>query len=136
MVERRGAASPPVRAAATGDFGHFVEHAPYFGSLPACIERWYELEQRSGQHLLTECGCLNLGLPEGELVTAAHDCDVVIAYRQTPAPASFFAAMPRLAAFIRCAMDIRTVDVAAASAHGVLVTRASAGFQAETPGSG
>lgn len=69
-------------------------------------------------------------LPESELVVASHDCDVLIAYRQTPAPASLFAAMPRLTAFIRCAMDIRTVDVAAASAHGVLVTRASAGFHA------
>jgi D-3-phosphoglycerate dehydrogenase len=68
-------------------------------------------------------------LPEPELITTAHDCDVLIAYRQTPAPASLFAALPRLAAFIRCAMDIRTVDVAAASAHGVLVTHASAGFQ-------
>jgi D-3-phosphoglycerate dehydrogenase len=68
-------------------------------------------------------------LPESELVAAARDCDVLIAYRQTAAPASLFGALPRLAAFIRCAMDIRTVDVAAASAQGVLVTRASAGFQ-------
>jgi D-3-phosphoglycerate dehydrogenase len=64
------------------------------------------------------------------LVAAARDCDVLIAYRQTPAPASLFAALPRLAAFVRCAMDIRTVDVAAASANGVLVTRASPGFNA------
>ena len=48
----------------------------------------------------------------------------------TPAPAALFEALPRLAAFMRCAMDIRTVDVDAASAHGVLVTRASAGFNA------
>ena len=33
-------------------------------------------------------------------------------------------------AFLRCAVDIRTVDVAAASAHGVLVTQASAGYVA------
>lgn len=69
-------------------------------------------------------------LPQPELIAAARDCDVLVAYRQTPAPESFFAALPRLAAFMRCAMDIRTVDVGAASAHGVLVTRASAGFQA------
>ena len=37
-------------------------------------------------------------LPEAELVAAARDCDVLIAYRQTPAPASLFAALPRLAA--------------------------------------
>jgi D-3-phosphoglycerate dehydrogenase len=33
-------------------------------------------------------------------------------------------------AFIRCAVDIRTVDVEAASAHGVLVTQASPGYAA------
>ncbi len=70
----------------------------------------------------------DLALPE--LATAAEDCDALIAYRQTPAPAALFEALPRLAAFMRCAMDIRTVDVDAASAHGVLVTRASAGFNA------
>ena len=69
-------------------------------------------------------------LPTPRLIDAAHDCDVLIAYRQTPAPAALFAALPRLAAFVRCAMDIRTVDVDAASGVGVLVTRASAGFQA------
>src|SRR5262245_59832460 len=69
-------------------------------------------------------------LPTPQLIDAARDCDVLIGYRQTPAPASLFTALPRLAAFIRCAMDIRTVDVDAASVLGVLVTRASAGFQA------
>ncbi len=65
-----------------------------------------------------------------QLIDAARDRDVVIAYRQTAAERALFAALPRLAAFVRCAMDIRTVDVDAASDHGVLVTRASAGFQA------
>ena len=67
-------------------------------------------------------------LDEAELIVAAQGCDALIAYRQTPAPAALFAALPRLAVFLRCAMDIRTVDVAAASAQGVLVTHASAGF--------
>jgi D-3-phosphoglycerate dehydrogenase len=39
-----------------------------------------------------------------------------------------FAALPRLQAFMRCAIDIRNIDVPAASRHGVLVTQASAGF--------
>jgi D-3-phosphoglycerate dehydrogenase len=38
--------------------------------------------------------------------------------------------LPRLLAFVRCAVDVRTIDVAAASARGVLVTHASAGFAA------
>jgi D-3-phosphoglycerate dehydrogenase len=63
-----------------------------------------------------------------ELVADARGCDYLIAYRQTAGPESLFRDWPDLRAFIRCAMDIRTVDVAAASAHGVLVTRASAGF--------
>jgi len=67
-------------------------------------------------------------LSTAELVDAAQGCDALIAYRQTPAPVALFAGLPDLAAFLRCAMDIRTVDVEAASAHGVLVTRASAGF--------
>jgi len=69
-------------------------------------------------------------LTTDELVEAAQGCDAIIAYRQTPAPAALFSQLPELAAFIRCAVDIRTVDVAAASAHGVLVTQASAGFMA------
>ena len=36
--------------------------------------------------------------------------------------------LPRLVAFVRCAIDIRNIDVAAASKAGVLVTQASAGF--------
>ena len=69
-------------------------------------------------------------LETSELVAAAQGCDALIAYRQTPAPRSLFAGLPRLAAFLRCAVDIRTVDVAAASEHGVLVTQASAGYVA------
>jgi D-3-phosphoglycerate dehydrogenase / 2-oxoglutarate reductase len=63
-----------------------------------------------------------------ELVVAAQGCDALIAYRQTAAPEALFRELPGLFAFIRCAVDIRTVDVAAASAHGVLVTQASPGY--------
>ena len=63
-----------------------------------------------------------------ELIAAAQGCDIIIAYRQTPFDASVFAALPQLWAVCRCAMDIRTIDVDAASQNGILVTRASAGF--------
>ena len=63
-----------------------------------------------------------------DLVAAAQGCEVVIAYRQTPFDAEVFAALPQLWAVCRCAMDIRTIDVGAASQNGILVTRASAGF--------
>ena len=66
---------------------------------------------------------------EGEaLIRAAEDCELIVSYRQSPAPAELFQRLPRLRAFQRCAIDIRNVDVAAASKAGVLVTQASAGF--------
>jgi D-3-phosphoglycerate dehydrogenase len=66
---------------------------------------------------------------EGEsLGRAAADCDLIVSYRQSPAPAALFERLPKLVAFLRCAIDIRNVDVAAASRAGVLVTQASAGF--------
>jgi len=68
---------------------------------------------------------------EGEaLITAAADCDVIVSYRQSPGPAALFERLPKLVAFVRCAIDIRNIDVAAASKAGVLVTQASAGFVA------
>jgi D-3-phosphoglycerate dehydrogenase len=63
-----------------------------------------------------------------ELINAAKDCDLIVSYRQSPAPAELFERLPKLVAFLRCAIDIRNVDVAAASKAGVLVTQASAGF--------
>ncbi len=66
---------------------------------------------------------------EGEaLIAAAADCDLIVSYRQSPGPAEVFQRLPKLVAFVRCAIDIRNIDVAAASKVGVLVTQASAGF--------
>lgn len=62
------------------------------------------------------------------LAALARDCDVIISYRQTPGDEALFAGLPQLKAFVRCAIDIRNIDVPAASRHGVLVTQASAGF--------
>jgi D-3-phosphoglycerate dehydrogenase len=66
---------------------------------------------------------------EGQaLIQAAQDCELIVSYRQSPGPAAVFERLPKLIAFLRCAIDIRNVDVAAASKAGVLVTQASAGF--------
>jgi D-3-phosphoglycerate dehydrogenase len=62
------------------------------------------------------------------LVAAASDCGVIVSYRQSPGEAQLFERLPQLVAFVRCAIDIRNIDVAAASRAGVLVTQASAGF--------
>ncbi|MFC7736459.1 NAD(P)-dependent oxidoreductase [Roseomonas sp. GCM10028921] len=67
-------------------------------------------------------------LRDAELAQAAAGCQAIIAYRGSPGTAATFAASPDLVAFLRCAVDISTIDVPAASAHGILVTRATPGF--------
>jgi D-3-phosphoglycerate dehydrogenase / 2-oxoglutarate reductase len=62
------------------------------------------------------------------LIEAARDVDVIVADRLTAGPGEIFPALPKLRAFVRCAVDIRNIDVDAASAAGVLVTRAGPGF--------
>ena len=46
----------------------YYEHPNYVPLLRRAYERWYDLEQAAGRHLFTECGCLSIGLPGGELV--------------------------------------------------------------------
>jgi D-3-phosphoglycerate dehydrogenase len=62
------------------------------------------------------------------LIVAADDVDIIVADRLTAGPGEIFPALPKLRAFVRCAVDIRNIDVDAASAAGVLVTRAGPGF--------
>ena len=64
------------------------------------------------------------------LVAAAEHCDIIVSDRRTEASAALLQRLPKLAAFVRCAVDIRNIDVPAASALGILVTQASAGFVA------
>ncbi|KQP18312.1 NAD(P)-dependent oxidoreductase [Pseudorhodoferax sp. Leaf267] len=64
------------------------------------------------------------------LAAAAQGCDIIVSDRRAEGSADLLARLPQLVAFCRCAVDIRNVDVAAASAHGILVTQASAGFMA------
>lgn len=66
---------------------------------------------------------------EGQaLIAAARGCDLIVADRATALPAPIFDALPALKAALRCAVDIRNIDVPAASSHGILVTRAKPGF--------
>jgi D-3-phosphoglycerate dehydrogenase len=62
------------------------------------------------------------------LIEAAGDVDIIVADRLTEGPGEIFSQLPGLRAFVRCAVDIRNIDVEAASAVGVLVTRAGPGF--------
>jgi D-3-phosphoglycerate dehydrogenase len=64
-------------------------------------------------------------LPTPALTAAAQGCQVIVADRATPCEAALFAGLPGLVAVCRVAVDIRNIDVEAASTHGVLVTQAS-----------
>jgi D-3-phosphoglycerate dehydrogenase len=62
------------------------------------------------------------------LIAAAGDVDIIVADRLTAGPSEIFPRLPELRAFVRCAVDIRNIDVDAASKAGVLVTQAGPGF--------
>ncbi len=64
------------------------------------------------------------------LAAEAQGCDIIVSDRRAEGSADLLARLPGLVAFCRCAVDIRNIDVAAASAQGILVTQASAGFMA------
>lgn len=63
-----------------------------------------------------------------DLAEAAEGCQIIVAHRSVPGMAETFESSKALLAFVRSAVDVSTIDIDAASRHGVLVTRASAGF--------
>lgn len=63
-----------------------------------------------------------------QLVERAHGCQIIVSGREAAAPAELFEHLPDLLAICRVAVDIRNIDIEAASRHGVLVTRATPGF--------
>ncbi len=50
----------------------YFEHPDYVPLLRRAWERWYELERLRGTHLLTECGCLNLGRPDSDVISGVR----------------------------------------------------------------
>ena len=102
----------------------FLTHSPdmlanYYG------ERALAALKRHATVKLNESGRV---LDAKALAEAARGCEIIVSDRQTAGPAELFPLLPDLVAFLRVAIDIRNIDVAAASAHGVLVTHATAGF--------
>jgi D-3-phosphoglycerate dehydrogenase len=81
--------------------------------------------QALAQVILHEAGD---ALDTAGLIEAARDVDIIVADRLTEGLAGIFPRLPKLRAFVRCAVDIRNIDVEAASRAGVLVTRAGPGF--------
>lgn len=74
--------------------------------------------------------------PTGEVLTTpmllalSHGCEILVCDRATRGEAAFFDGAPDAVAFVRGAVDIRNIDVDAASRNGVLVTHATPGFAA------
>ena len=102
----------------------FLTHTPdmlanYYG--PRALAELREL----GEVRLNETARV---LDAGALAQAARGCEIVISDRQTPGPAEFFRQAAEAVAFLRVAIDIRNIDVEAASREGILVTQATAGF--------
>jgi D-3-phosphoglycerate dehydrogenase len=98
--------------------------------VPDMLENYYGpralAEMRKvGEVRLNETGRV---LDAKALAEAAKGCEIIVSDRQTPGPAEFFPLAPDCCAFLRVAVDIRNIDVEAASAQGVLVTRATPGF--------
>ena len=104
----------------------FLTHVPdmlenYYG------ERALAEMRKLGEVRLNEAGRV---LDAKALAAAAKGCEIIVSDRQTPGPAGFFPLAPDCCAFLRVAVDIRNIDVEAASRAGVLVTRATPGFMA------
>jgi D-3-phosphoglycerate dehydrogenase len=102
----------------------FLTHIPdmlanYYG------ERALDELRQLGDVRLNETGKV---VDARALAQAAAGCQIIVSDRQTAGPAEFFAQAPDLVAFLRVAVDIRNIDVAAASAQGILVTQTTPGF--------
>jgi D-3-phosphoglycerate dehydrogenase len=64
-----------------------------------------------------------------EIVASARGCVSIVADRNTPFDAGTIARLGDCKALVRAAMDVRNIDIPAASAAGILVTRAGPGFR-------
>src|SRR5690349_3670673 len=102
----------------------FLTHVPdmlenYYG--PRALTEMRKL----GEVRLNESGKV---LDAKALAAAAKGCEIIVSDRQTPGPTEFFPLAPDCCAFLRVAVDIRNIDVEAASHEGVLITHATPGF--------
>src|SRR3954465_12486198 len=54
----------------------YYEHPAYVPLVRRAFRLWHELEQRTGRHLLTPCGCLSIGRPGGEVIEGVRSAAV------------------------------------------------------------
>jgi len=50
----------------------YYEDPAYVPLVQRAFQRWYDLEQRVGRRLLTECGCLSIGRPDSKLLAGVR----------------------------------------------------------------
>jgi D-3-phosphoglycerate dehydrogenase len=100
--------------------------------VPDMLENYYGPRALAAMRKLGEVRLNETGkvMDAKTLADVAKGCDIIVSDRQTPGPAEFFPLAPDVCAFLRVAVDIRNIDVDAASKQGVLVTRATPGFMA------
>jgi D-3-phosphoglycerate dehydrogenase / 2-oxoglutarate reductase len=91
---------------------------------------YYPDEAVAGLRALDELRLNTTGAPLLGAAFAAYakGCSIIVGDIDAGADAEFFAAASDLTAYVHGHVDARRVDVAAASANGILVTRASPGF--------
>lgn len=97
---------------------------------PDSLASFYGDKALAGLRAIAEVRINDAGrlLDTDELVATAAGADIIVCDVNTPAEAALFDRLSDLAAFLRCAVDTRTIDIPAASRNGVLVTNASPGF--------
>jgi D-3-phosphoglycerate dehydrogenase len=102
----------------------------YLTHSPDGLKHYYGARALAQLRALGEVTVNPLGRPLSvdELIREAQDHEIIVASRDAAAPAALFEQLPELVAYCRVAVDIRNIDVDAASRHGVLVTRATPGF--------
>src|SRR5262245_24895575 len=91
---------------------------------PAALANYYGPRALAGLEAVAEvrtAGSDILWTPH-ELAAAARGCDVIVSDRRAEGGAALLEQLPGLRAFVRCAVDIRNIDVATASRLGILVT--------------
>ncbi|MFI4998141.1 MAG: NAD(P)-dependent oxidoreductase [Hyphomicrobiales bacterium] len=98
--------------------------------IPEMLENYYGPRAVAALSQMAEVAVNPTGrvLDAGGLAEHARGCQIIVSDRQTPGPGAFFDQAPGLVAFLRCAVDIRNIDVEAASRNGILVTQATPGF--------
>ena len=135
MFSRKGA-KPPVGAAPSPRLD--LCHSRRFETVPTvflthdpdALANFYGRAALEGLRKLAEVRINDTGklLSTDDLLAQASGCELIVADVNTPAESSLFDQADDLVAFLRCAVDTRTIDIQAASRNGILVTNASPGF--------